>query len=188
MLKLLSVRTREEAKIGVTRDVGNPKEDHSLEESPLKKENVITVKSVCMLAMRLNRVVDTGASYHATYNKEFFTSYKGGDFSTVKMGNTSHSKIVGTGDICIRTSVGCTITLRDVRHVPDLRLNLISGSALDRKGYVNYFGNGIWKLTKGSLVVARGKACCALYKTNLKVCRDGLNFIEDGIFNRVEYG
>ncbi|KAA8532769.1 hypothetical protein F0562_032802 [Nyssa sinensis] len=125
-------------------------------------------------------VVDTGASYHATYNKEFFTSYKAGDFGTVKMGNTSHSKIVGIGDVCIRTSVGCMMTLRDVRHVPDLRLNLISGIALDREGYMNYFGNGVWKLTKGSLVVARGKACCTLYKTNLKVCRDGLNSIEDG--------
>ncbi|KAA8523891.1 hypothetical protein F0562_010314 [Nyssa sinensis] len=113
-------------------------------------------------------VVDTGASYHATYNKEFFTSYKAGDFGTVKMGNTSHSKIVGIGDVCIRTSVGCMMTLRDVRHVPDLRLNLISGIALDREGYMNYFGNGVWKLTKGSLVVARGKACCTLYKTNLK--------------------
>ncbi|KAA8534394.1 hypothetical protein F0562_031911 [Nyssa sinensis] len=103
-------------------------------------------------------VVDTGASYHATYNKEFFTSYKAGDFGTVQIGNTSHSKIVGIGDVCIRTSVGCMMTLRDVRHVPDLRLNLISGIALDREGYMNYFGNGVWKLTKGSLVVARGKA------------------------------
>ncbi|KAA8549619.1 hypothetical protein F0562_001363 [Nyssa sinensis] len=103
------------------------------------------------------------------------------DFGTVKMGNTSHLKIVGIGDVCIRTSVGCTMTLREVRHVPNLRLNLISGIALDREGYVNYFGNGIWKLTKGSLVVVSGKACCALYKTNLKVCRYGLNSIEDDI-------
>ncbi|KAA8538269.1 hypothetical protein F0562_027908 [Nyssa sinensis] len=102
-----------------------------------------------------------------------------GDFGTVMMGNTSYSKIVGIGDVCIRTNVGCTMTLRDVRHVPNLRLNLIYGIALNREGYVNYFNNGIWKLTKGSLVVARGKACCALYKTNLKVYRDRLNSIED---------
>ncbi|KAA8547298.1 hypothetical protein F0562_003838 [Nyssa sinensis] len=130
---------------------------------------------------KISWVVDTGASYHATYDKEFFTLYKAGDFGTVKMGNTSHSKIVGIGDVCIRTSIGCMMTLRDVRHVPDLRLNLISSIALDREGYVNYFGNGIWKLTTGSLVVARGKACYTFYKTNLKVCRDGFNSIEDGI-------
>ncbi|KAA8529366.1 hypothetical protein F0562_033835 [Nyssa sinensis] len=136
-------------------------------------------------------VVDMGASYHATYNKKLFTSYKAGDFGTVKMGNTSHSKIVGIGDVCICTSVGCMMTLSDVRHVPDLRLNLISGIALDQEGYVNYFGNGIWKLTKGSLVVARGKACCALYKKNLKEepVRDEIPLMTDGMLesdNEVE--
>ena len=40
-------------------------------------------------------VVDTTAFYHATPKREFFTSYKAGDFGTVKMGNTSYSKIVG---------------------------------------------------------------------------------------------
>ena len=100
-------------------------------------------------------IIDTAASYHVTPNKEFFTSYRPGDFGTVKMGNTSYSKIVGIGDVCIQTDVGCSLTLRDVRHVPDLRLNLISGVALDREGYVNYFGNGKWKLTKGSLVAPR---------------------------------
>ncbi|KAF8409097.1 hypothetical protein HHK36_005170 [Tetracentron sinense] len=86
-------------------------------------------------------VVDTAASYHATPNKEFFTSYKAGDF--------------------------------DVQHVPDLRLNLISGIALDRQGYENYFGNGRWKLTMGFLVVPKGKACCTLYKTHAKLRPEG---------------
>lgn len=36
-------------------------------------------------------VVDSGASYHATPRKEYFSSYKEGDFGTVKMGNSSHS-------------------------------------------------------------------------------------------------
>ncbi|KAA8542749.1 hypothetical protein F0562_023901 [Nyssa sinensis] len=229
MLKLLSVRTGEEAKIEVTRDCEKSKgrsqsrgmstekgkcyhcgkEGHmkrncyawkreQKEENNNQKKNeeknttatfegdeVVVLscgKEECLhVGNEIEWVVDTGASDHATYNKEFFISYKEGDFGTVKMGNTSHSKIVGIGDVCIRTSVGCTMTLRDMRHVPDLRLNLIFGITLDREGYVNYFGNGIWKLTKESLVVARGKACCTLYKTNLKVCKDGLNSIEDGI-------
>ena len=99
-------------------------------------------------------IIDLAASYHATPIKEFFTSYKSGDLGTVKMGNASHSKIAGIGDICIETSIGCILTLKDVWHVLDLRLNLISASTLDRLGYENYFGSGKWKLTKGSLVVA----------------------------------
>ena len=44
----------------------------------------------------------------------------------------------------------------DVRHVLDIRLNLISAGKLDDDGFVNYFGGSKWKLTKISLMVARG--------------------------------
>ncbi|KAH0783884.1 hypothetical protein KY290_003482 [Solanum tuberosum] len=42
--------------------------------------------------------------------------------------------IAGIKDICIKTNVGCTLILKDVCHVPDLRMNLISRVALDRDG------------------------------------------------------
>ncbi|CAA0832257.1 Uncharacterized mitochondrial protein AtMg00710, partial [Striga hermonthica] len=72
------------------------------------------------------------------------------------------------GDVCIQTDIGCTITLKDVRHVPDLRLNLISVHALHLAGYTNNFGNGTWRLTKGSLLAARGTVRSTLYRTQLK--------------------
>jgi len=53
--------------------------------------------------------------------------------------------------------------LKDVRHVPDMCLNLISAGKLDDAGLVNHFGRGIWKPTKGSLIVARGKKEGSLY-------------------------
>ena len=95
------------------------------------------------------------------------------------MGNSDQSKIAGIGDICIETNTGCSMTLKDVRHVPDLRLNLISGMALDKQGYVNTFGGGMWKLTTGSLVVAKGSTCGSLYKTQVTMCSNGLNTVED---------
>ena len=58
------------------------------------------------------------------------------------MGNSSYSKIVGIGDVCIETNVGSTMMLKDVRHVPDLRMNVFSTLAMDRAGYCNYLGNG----------------------------------------------
>ena len=87
-------------------------------------------------------VVDTAVSYHATPHIHFFCTYKTGDYGTVRMGNTSSSKIIGIGNIHVKTNIGCTMVLKDVRHVPDLRLNLISGTALDRQGYVSHFGDG----------------------------------------------
>ena len=88
------------------------------------------------------------------------------------MGNNSYANIVGNEDICVETSIGYTLELKNVQHVLDMRLNLISTHILDKEGYGNYFGDGKWRLSKGSLVLARGKICCSLYKTQVKVCKD----------------
>ena len=53
-----------------------------------------------------------------------------------------------------------------------MRLNLISTHILDKEGYDNYFGDGKWRLSRGSLVLAKGKIFCTLYKTQVKVCKD----------------
>ena len=104
--------------------------------------------------------------------------YKARDFGTVKMGNSSYSKIVGIGGVCIETNVGSTMMLKDVRHVPDLRMNVFSTLAMDRAGYCNYLGNGRWKLTKWPLIVARGLACCGSYRTHVKTCKKKFNKIK----------
>ena len=95
------------------------------------------------------------------------------------MGNKSVSQITRIGDICIQTSKGCTLTLKDVRHIPDLRLNLISVHMVDKDGYNHFINCGNWKLTKGSLVVARGRLCCSLYKTEAKMCGGQLIVVDD---------
>ncbi|GKU92547.1 hypothetical protein SLEP1_g6259 [Rubroshorea leprosula] len=92
-------------------------------------------------------IIDSGASYPCVPKREYFSTYKAGDFGTIKMGNKSVSHIMGV--------------------------------ALDEEGYAHYFGNGNWKLTKGSMVVAKGKACCSLYKTHMKMCGGQLNKVED---------
>ncbi|MCI29885.1 hypothetical protein A2U01_0051094, partial [Trifolium medium] len=38
-----------------------------------------------------------------------------------------------------------------------MRLNLISTGKLDDAGMINQFGAGGWKLSKGSMIIARGK-------------------------------
>ncbi|KAK8988202.1 hypothetical protein V6N11_065798 [Hibiscus sabdariffa] len=72
------------------------------------------------------------------------------------MGNQETSKIVGIGNVILKTNTNCEIVLNDVRHVPDMRLNLISARKLDDAGYMNLFGGGKWKLTRNSMIVARG--------------------------------
>ena len=47
------------------------------------------------------------------------------------IGNSSYSKIMGIGDVCIETNVGSTMMLKDVQHVPDLRMNVFPILAMD---------------------------------------------------------
>ncbi|GKV38830.1 hypothetical protein SLEP1_g46695 [Rubroshorea leprosula] len=120
-------------------------------------------------------VVDTAASYHVTPNRDWFSSYKEGDFGYLKMGNISEAKIVGVGDVWLETNIGSKLHLKNVRHVPEIRLNLMSMSMLNDDGYLNYFGDGTWKLTKGTMVVARGKKRFSLYETQAKQCQGQIN-------------
>ncbi|VFQ69408.1 unnamed protein product [Cuscuta campestris] len=100
-------------------------------------------------------VIDSGASFHVTSRKDFFISYTPGDYGVLKMGNDGRSNVVGMGDVVLETKTGMKLVLKNVRHAPDIRLNLISTSVYQ------CFGDGQCKLTKGSLIVARGKKCSA---------------------------
>ena len=67
------------------------------------------------------------------------------------MGNDSECKIVGIGNMCLLTSTGCRLMLKDVRDVPNVRLNQTSHGWLDDEGYNGGFRNGTWKFCKGKL-------------------------------------
>ena len=69
------------------------------------------------------------------------------------MGDDSPFQIIGIGSIQIEMHDGIIRTLTDVRHIPDMRKNLISLSILDGKGYKYSGGDGILKVSKGSLIV-----------------------------------
>ena len=47
--------------------------------------------------------------------------------------------------------------LKEVRHVLEIRLNIISTRKLDEAGMINQFGADRWKLSRGSMIIARGK-------------------------------
>jgi hypothetical protein len=102
-------------------------------------------------------VVNSGVSFHVSSRKEFFSSYVSGDF-----GNEGIFNVVGIATICLETSMGMKLILKEVRHAPDIRLNLIYTGKVDDNAYSNVFNECQWKLNKGSLIVARGRKSCNL--------------------------
>ena len=52
------------------------------------------------------------------------------------MGNDGACRIVGIRDVCLLTSTGCKMVLKEVCHVLDIRLNMIIGRMLDNEDYI----------------------------------------------------
>ena len=133
-----------------------------------KETNTITVESniiiicddgyVSLAAQNNNQVIDSSTSFHIASYDDFFISYTIGDFDNVKIGNSSISKIVDIEDIYMETSTRSKLILKHVRHVLDIRFNLIYIDRLDDERFIYYFGESKWKLTKGSLVMTRKEA------------------------------
>ena len=123
-------------------------------------------------------VIDSAASSHVTPCREFFSSYTSGNFGCVRMGNDGRCKINGIGDIWLETDLGCKLLLKGVKHVPELRFNLISAGQLDNDGYHHHFGGSKWKLTKGSLILAKGTKTDTLYRTYMKIAKGEVNAVE----------
>ena len=94
---------------------------------------------------------------HITARRDFFSSYTSDNFGWVRMENEAKCEIVGMGNVDLETSIGSKLVLKDVRHVLEMFFSLISIGKLDDEGYHSHLGEGKWKLTKGSLVLARRK-------------------------------
>ncbi|KAL0391481.1 UNVERIFIED_CONTAM: Retrovirus-related Pol polyprotein from transposon TNT 1-94 [Sesamum latifolium] len=79
-------------------------------------------------------LVDSGCTFHMTPFKEVLTNYKSGKLGSVSMANEKLCDVHGYGDVCLSFENGFKLTLKNVRHVPDLCHNLMSCAALEEDG------------------------------------------------------
>jgi hypothetical protein len=108
-------------------------------------------------------VVYSEASFHATPDRKHFLDYVQGDFGQVHFGDDAPCKIVGMRKVKIKKSNGNQWLLKEVRHVPYLRKNLILTRQLASEGCISIFTDKVWKVTKGSLVIEKGEKVGTLY-------------------------
>ncbi|KAH0678662.1 hypothetical protein KY284_019747 [Solanum tuberosum] len=107
-------------------------------------------------------VLDSSCTLHMIFRRDWFNSYEisGG---TVLMGNNATCKIIGIGSVRVRCHDGTMRTITEVRHVPDLKKNLISLGTFDKQGNKYTSEGGTMKVTKGSLVMLKAKLEDGLY-------------------------
>ncbi|KAE8657094.1 hypothetical protein F3Y22_tig00116997pilonHSYRG00993 [Hibiscus syriacus] len=81
-------------------------------------------------------ILDSGCSYHITPNREWFSTYRSVNSGFVYLGDDRCCNIVGIGDVRIKMYDGSVRTLSGVRHIPDLKKNLISLGTLHKNGFI----------------------------------------------------
>ncbi|GJR45460.1 retrovirus-related pol polyprotein from transposon TNT 1-94 [Tanacetum coccineum] len=101
-----------------------------------------------LVILDAGRLVTNGSlvrvdTYHICRNRDWFSTYCEIDGGKVLMGNDAPCKVVGIGTIQIKMFDGTVRTLKDVRHVPELKkksisLDLWGPSRVPSKGGARY--------------------------------------------------
>ena len=109
-------------------------------------------------------VLNSTCLYHMTPKKDWFDTYKPYNGGLVQMGNDAICPVIGICTVKIKMFDGVVRVLSNVRHILDLRKNLISLGVLEDLGY-SYTSKGeIMKITKGALMVMKGQKVSTLYR------------------------
>ncbi|KAL0649845.1 hypothetical protein Bca4012_092536 [Brassica carinata] len=98
----------------------------------------------------------------------FSTYQKCNDEERLLMSNTGSSIIEGYGEVKLALTFGQEIILKNVKHVPHMRKNLISGSLLSKAGFVVTFESDKLVLKKNDNFLGKGYAQDGLVKMCIK--------------------
>jgi hypothetical protein len=82
------------------------------------------------------------------------------------LGDYEPCKIVGMGKAQIKLNNENQWSLKEVRHVPYFRRNLISIGQFGSEGCISTFIENVWKVTNGSMVMEKGEKLGTFYLCN----------------------
>ncbi|KAE8705298.1 Mitogen-activated protein kinase kinase kinase YODA [Hibiscus syriacus] len=126
-------------------------------------------------------IFDSGCSYHITPNREWFSTYRSVNSGSVYLGDDRCCNIVGIGDVRIKMYDGSVWTLNGVRHIPDLKKNLISLGTLHKNGFIPkaYEDRETIRIVKGALTVMKGKMTAGnIYRLLGSTIEGGVHSVE----------
>ncbi|CAH9083825.1 unnamed protein product [Cuscuta epithymum] len=129
-------------------------------------------------------VVDSGCSFHMSPMKNVFSNYREIEHGFVFLANEKKCNVLGIGDVCLRFSSGYVLTLKNVRHVPELCCNLLSCASLENEGLKGKWGKGIMKVVKGCLVVFKAEMKNNLYVCHAEPLLDSVNCVQPCVLGK----
>jgi hypothetical protein len=73
---------------------------------------------------------NTGANIHVCADISLFSSYQCKGTRALLMENRSYARVLGVDTVILKFTLGKTVLLKNVQHVPSIKKNLVSGSLL----------------------------------------------------------
>eukprot|EP00253_Pinus_taeda_P007014 PITA_07014 len=118
-------------------------------------------------------LIESGASFHFTPQREWFCEYEKYDGGDVFLEDDSKARIIGRRKVKLKLQGGRVRTLSSVLHIPVLARNLISVSKLDDASVKTVFEKDTYKMVRRALVLMRGDWIGTLYKLQGSTVVDG---------------
>eukprot|EP00253_Pinus_taeda_P005980 PITA_05980 len=136
-------------------------------------------------------LTNSGASFHFTTHREWFSEYEKYNGGDVFLGDDRKARIIGHGEVNMNLQGGRVRTHLAVLHIPALARNMISVRKLDNAGVKTMFEMDTCKMVQGALVLMLGVWIETLYKLQGSTVVDGCNNYvvpESGAENLVVFG
>ena len=125
-------------------------------------------------------MLDSACSHHYISYQEWFDTYKKTNGESVSLRDDHRCKVARVGTIKVRMYDEIIRTLSNVKHIPELNMNMISLGYLEEQSYAfsSQTGSGCLKISKGTLVVMRGKRLSNnLYRMEGSVVTDSVEVL-----------
>jgi hypothetical protein len=86
----------------------------------MKDSGYVILPTILLVCQSPNWWIDTSANVHVHSDISMFSSYQVTGTSSVSMGNGSHATVRAVGMVNLKFTLGKTVQLKNVHHVPSI--------------------------------------------------------------------